>query len=615
MTRRRLGAPLLVASLILVSGCAGHSGGSRAHGRGKAAIRVLWPDRNRLIPNAANSIKVTLSQNGTVVKTQTIARPATGATQSEADFDDLPYGQMDVSIQAFPSTDATGVAQASGAGVLSVTSGPATPITVSLASTVATLSISPATAHLAPGGTLLLNAIAKDASNNIVLLAANGGQEVLNWSVSGTGSVTLAGTGPTVTLTGGNTGPVTVTAQFTTTDGGATVTATASLQVVDTTAYQLETAGFPKSHGDAGDTGRSTGVGAAGSVGWSASVGSAAVSTIVVGPDGTVYAASGSQVSAVDATGAVKWNVTLAGTVRGLALTKGNGLYVGATKLTSLDPATGAALWDYTPPSGTPYEPNVGADGTIYLGTTTSIYALSPSDRSVVWSAAFPGNLGGVALGSDGTVVARAKTTLRSYDGATGAVKSTRTLASTYTATSFGPPSVAGTTAYFESDTYTVTTVCIGGTRRTSYGYSRSAIAAASGSLATNSWSGTISSSTGTTVPATYGQLAGAGVSPDGHFLRSVNGSSTTVKAYSGAGTANYSLSVPASDGASWATDGTGYLATGESPGRVVSFASGTGTTGWTATLPSQGSGCTPAVGPDGTVYAGTSDGHVIQIH
>lgn len=231
---KRISGLALASTLLALAGCGGSSSGSSAAvgARGKATLNVIWPDRSgRLIPTAANSLTVTLSQNGSTISSQTIARPAAGQNTTSTTFTDLPIGNLDVAVSALPNADGTGVAQAVGAGTMTVAVGTPGAVTVSLVSTAATLAVSPASPHIGMGGTGVFTASARDASNNIVLLQTSGSEPIV-WSTSAPGIVTISGTGPVATATGVAVGSSTVTARFTTDDGGDTITGSANVSVV-----------------------------------------------------------------------------------------------------------------------------------------------------------------------------------------------------------------------------------------------------------------------------------------------------------------------------------------------------------------------------------------------
>ncbi len=229
-----MGLGSLALSLLLV-GCGGSNGGSSAKAHAKATLKVIWPSRDgRLIPLAANSVTVSLSDHGTVVAQATVARPTIG-NSSENDFSDLSVGTFDVSVKAFPTTDGSGTAQAAGAGTMVTNADTPAVVNVSLVSTASTISIAPATPRVGKGTSQTLTASAQDASGNIVLLSAGGGTESLVWSTDNASVATVTGNGPTATLNGLTAGTVHVSATLTTDDAGTTISGTGTPTVVAAT--------------------------------------------------------------------------------------------------------------------------------------------------------------------------------------------------------------------------------------------------------------------------------------------------------------------------------------------------------------------------------------------
>ena len=228
-------ASLLLLSL-LVAGCGGGGGGHSsapvARG-GRATLRVRWPKATdaRLIPLAAASVTITiLRPDGGTPLTKTLARPADGGT-STTTVAGLPYGDLPVRVEAFPNADGTGAAQARGAGNVLVGEDAPGEVSIALDSTVASLAVSPDPVALGIGSTATLTASARDAAGVLVLLSANGRGERLVWSVDDASVAKVEGDGPTATLTGLAGGATRVSASLVTTDGGATVSASAPLSV------------------------------------------------------------------------------------------------------------------------------------------------------------------------------------------------------------------------------------------------------------------------------------------------------------------------------------------------------------------------------------------------
>jgi hypothetical protein len=581
----------LLALGVLLAGCGGREGAgpSTAISRGgKAVLNVIWPNRStRLIPNASNSLVVTLSQNGQTVATATIARPTSGKTTTQTAFTDLPIGSVNVSINAFPTITGTGTPQAAGQGILTVPVGTPGSVTVSLASTVASLGISSPQIAVQLGHSETLTATAFDSSGNIVLLSAGGGTDALSWS-SGTKSVaTVSGTGPTATLSGIANGMSLVTASIAVTDSGTTVSGAYAAGVGDY--YLLVSGGYPKSHGDIADTGRGGGQGAAGVLAWSTSIGSGSVGTVVVGPDETIYASIGGTVTALTSAGSIKWTQTVSGTITGLLLTQDQ-IYVGGAALTSLNNSTGAELWTFATDASC-FEPNVGPDGTIYQATADSIYSINPATRAVNWQVAFASK-GGVVVAGDGTLVAWNANTMQEMSSASGATIASETAASRET---FGAPCAGPSTVYFNR--LTVGKGVLGTLQ-----------------ISAVSTSGTLiwTSSMGGGVHLGAGCVA---LSPAGIVLSDQTSFQDDVYLYliSPSGTVTQEAEAGSSEAVSFGTDGTAYLSGGNASfSGLASYSSVTGATGWDLSL-SYG-GATPAVGPSGTVYEGTSTGSVVAV-
>lgn len=224
--------PAILALSLL--GCGGSNGSSSSRGRGAATLRVVWPDRGRAIPTAANSIRIVLIKGGTEVANELVARPAVG-NESETEFTDLPVGTLTVAVTAYPNVDGTGIGQAAGTGTLTTSIDTPATATISLVSTAATLTISPATIRVGKGTTTTLTANAKDAQGNVVLLSANGGDDPIQWSVSDSAVASITGSTATATLKGLTAGSVTITAKLTIDDDGNVVTGTKTGTVVAAT--------------------------------------------------------------------------------------------------------------------------------------------------------------------------------------------------------------------------------------------------------------------------------------------------------------------------------------------------------------------------------------------
>ena len=172
-----LAVPALCLNLI---GCGGGSS-SNSSGTGRAVIKITWPDRSRLLPLASNSIKVIFTRGAQTVDSQLIPRPASG-NQTQTTFINLKTGSLTLTATAFPNSDGTGVSQASGTTPVTIQSGQTTAVTLTMASTIDHLEITPANPFVKVGTNVQLSATAKDSGGAVVLLSPS----KLTWQSSDT---------------------------------------------------------------------------------------------------------------------------------------------------------------------------------------------------------------------------------------------------------------------------------------------------------------------------------------------------------------------------------------------------------------------------------------------
>jgi len=201
--------PLLGAGFAgTVAGCGGGMSVTSPAALGRAVFTVQWPGStsSRLIPSGANSIKVSItSADGIRTLGQaTLARP-TGGGQTSATFDNLPVGPAAATATAYPTTDGTGTAQAQAGMNVTVVGNQTTPLTLTMASTIDHIDVTPANPTLSIGQKVTLTATPRDATGSIVLTPPSN----LRWasssgaaSIDGSGAVTAVSAGsPIVTVT------------------------------------------------------------------------------------------------------------------------------------------------------------------------------------------------------------------------------------------------------------------------------------------------------------------------------------------------------------------------------------------------------------------------------
>jgi probable HAF family extracellular repeat protein len=211
--------------LLSLAGCGGGGSTPAAITTGGLLFTVVWPERTRLIPLAAESIKIVLISDGEGVAQKVVARPAPPQATSTVSFDNVPTGNVTVTATAYPNPDGTGTAQATGSVVVTVQANQTTSASLTMASTVTQVTVTPVDPSVQRDSSVELAASAMDAGGNMVLTAAS------NWSwQSSNGNVTLTPNGDRVTVRGIVAGTSVVTARESESgkSGQATVTITAT---------------------------------------------------------------------------------------------------------------------------------------------------------------------------------------------------------------------------------------------------------------------------------------------------------------------------------------------------------------------------------------------------
>jgi len=177
LSRRDLlvGACALAVTGVPLAGCGGGRSVSVPLGltgkMGRGTFRVAWPSRakTRLVPVAANSIKVDVIYKGNPFQSVTINRPPDGSPSS-ATFDVLPLGEVVVTATAYPEQDAQGVALATGTAPFVVKGGGANnTLSLTMLSTITEIYPFCDVWRLPVGGTTTFTAYAFDADGNFVL--------------------------------------------------------------------------------------------------------------------------------------------------------------------------------------------------------------------------------------------------------------------------------------------------------------------------------------------------------------------------------------------------------------------------------------------------------------
>lgn len=212
-----------------LSGCGGAGGGSATTAQGVATLTITWPDRSRLIPDASESIKVTFLSGTTVAASQVVARPSTGST-STLTFSSLPEGELTMTASAYPTTDGTGTAQATASKSVSITANENTEVSITMASTISSLSITPTAPSVVVGSTLQLAMSALNSSGSVVLVSSSN----VTWTSLDTSTATVSSTGLVTGLVAG-----TVQIQVTESESGKSTTISVTVSSATTSCHLI----------------------------------------------------------------------------------------------------------------------------------------------------------------------------------------------------------------------------------------------------------------------------------------------------------------------------------------------------------------------------------------
>ncbi|MGC4042784.1 MAG: FG-GAP-like repeat-containing protein [Armatimonas sp.] len=213
-----LAAVIPLLSLPIVAGCGSSTAPSPGvvAATGRATLTVKWPERSRLIPFAAESIKVRLVNGNTLLGESVLARPAGGGMASTT-FDSLPIGSAMVQAWAYPTPGATGTPQAQGQVAVQVVASQTVQVGLTLGSTIDRIEITSATSSpMTVGGTRALAATARNATGDVVIT----NNSTITWQSDTPSVATVNNAGLVTAVASGQ-----ATIRATETESGKTITA------------------------------------------------------------------------------------------------------------------------------------------------------------------------------------------------------------------------------------------------------------------------------------------------------------------------------------------------------------------------------------------------------
>jgi hypothetical protein len=193
----------LMSVVVCLGGIYGCGGGSKSAASaqeltGRASVTIAWPQDSRLIPLASNSIRIDFKKAGQVVDSKLVPRPTNGNIATVTS-DPLPTGDLIAFAAAFPQANGSGVAQASGAVPLAISTGKTSTFLISMASTIEDVSAVAAKGTIAVGEATTLSITAKDAVGNTVLVSPS----LLNWEALNPSVAVINSSGGILGLTPG----------------------------------------------------------------------------------------------------------------------------------------------------------------------------------------------------------------------------------------------------------------------------------------------------------------------------------------------------------------------------------------------------------------------------
>lgn len=394
----------LVALLVTLPmvGCGGGSkssgGSSVTKARGGFTFAVQWPKKSRVIPLAAETIKVTLERTapGPTVQPVPTVPLLTPPPDSESDpakrisrttISNLELGTYRITATAYSTTDATGTPVAVATVEQDVKAGNNTALTMTMNATVTTVNVTPsAGAPLFIGKKRQYTATMFDANGEIVMVDP----QAIVWSSDPTSIVTVDA-GGLATMVGAGTATIKAVYKEPYTPEGAEGTGAFGTAIVTSIVPEIP---WGKFRGNDQNTGKARfGEPTTGLLQWQFSVGGSIVfSSPSIDENGTVYVgAYDGNLYAFDETGALKWTFHTNDAIDASPTIGPDGtIYVGSydSNVYAINRDNGTEKWHFTADG-----PVIGSaalrNGVLYFGSAdpgTTLYAVNAETGAQVWA-------------------------------------------------------------------------------------------------------------------------------------------------------------------------------------------------------------------------------------
>src|SRR5579862_5165028 len=162
-------AGLLGAAALTGCGGGGMTGAGQqiaddGSGRGAIEISVKWPAPSKLIPVTSQAIAVVVkSTSGSVLATPpVITKPVGTLTSTSSTIGNLPAGSVTVTATAYPNSDGSGNAQATGSLTATVQAGKTTTTpALTMGTTIKTIQLTPSASTATVGQQITVTASAR----------------------------------------------------------------------------------------------------------------------------------------------------------------------------------------------------------------------------------------------------------------------------------------------------------------------------------------------------------------------------------------------------------------------------------------------------------------------